>query len=105
MSKIIIGKNTLESLTTGMYADSFVVYREYIQNAVDSIDGACRENFITPDQGLVTINISKNHRCVEILDIGLGMPSIAAEETLTSTRISLTNFETSPSINYDPSGR
>lgn len=84
MSKIIIGKNTLESLTTGMYADSFVVYREYIQNAVDSIDGACRENFITPDQGLVTINISKNHRCVEILDNGLGVPSVSAEETLTS---------------------
>ena len=28
-----IGKNILENLTTGMYADSKVIYREYVQNA------------------------------------------------------------------------
>ena len=29
----VIGKNILENLTTGMYYDSKVIYREYIQNA------------------------------------------------------------------------
>ena len=38
--KIIIGKHTLESLTSGMYSDPYVVFREYIQNSVDSIDMA-----------------------------------------------------------------
>ena len=34
------GKNILDSLTTGMYSDSKVIYREYIQNACDQIDKA-----------------------------------------------------------------
>lgn len=29
-----VGKYTLESLTTGMYSDPKIVYREYIQNSV-----------------------------------------------------------------------
>ena len=33
-----IGKNILDNLTTGMYSDSRVIYREYIQNACDQID-------------------------------------------------------------------
>ena len=32
-----VGKYTLESLTTGMYSDPKIVYREYIQNSVDSL--------------------------------------------------------------------
>ena len=35
-----IGKYTLESLTTGMYSDPKIVYREYIQNSVDSLEEA-----------------------------------------------------------------
>lgn len=35
-----IGKNILDNLTTGMYSDSKVIYREYIQNACDQIDQA-----------------------------------------------------------------
>ena len=42
MSSIVIGKHTLESLTSGMYSDPYVVFREYIQNSVDSIDEAIR---------------------------------------------------------------
>ena len=40
--EIIIGKYTLESLTNGMYSNPLDLYREYIQNAVDSIDSARR---------------------------------------------------------------
>ena len=32
---IQVGKYTLESLTTGMYSDPKIIYREYIQNSVD----------------------------------------------------------------------
>ena len=42
-----VGKFTLESLTTGMYSDPRIVYREYIQNAVDSIEAAISENIIS----------------------------------------------------------
>ena len=40
MSKITIGKYTLESLTTGMYIDPLILFREYIQNSSDAIDDA-----------------------------------------------------------------
>ena len=36
----IIGKNVIENLTLGMYENSLMIYREYIQNAADSIDNA-----------------------------------------------------------------
>ena len=39
---IKIGKFTLETLTTGMYDSPKDIYREYIQNAVDSIDNAIK---------------------------------------------------------------
>ena len=42
MRSIVIGKHTLESLTSGMYSDPYVVFREYIQNSVDSVDEAIR---------------------------------------------------------------
>lgn len=35
-----VGKYTLESLTTGMYSYPKIVYREYIQNSVDSLEHA-----------------------------------------------------------------
>lgn len=35
-----VGKNILDNLTTGMYKDSRVIYREYVQNACDQIDKA-----------------------------------------------------------------
>ena len=37
---IQVGKYTLESLTTGMYSDPKIIYREYIQNSVDSLENA-----------------------------------------------------------------
>lgn len=40
MGEYIFGANILENLTTGMYQDSKVIYREYIQNACDQIDKA-----------------------------------------------------------------
>lgn len=38
--ELVIGKYTLESLTNGMYASPLDMYREYIQNSVDSCDDA-----------------------------------------------------------------
>lgn len=46
-----VGKNILDNLTTGMYSDSKVIYREYIQNACDQIDLAIREGILSADEG------------------------------------------------------
>ena len=75
MSSIIIGKHTLESLTSGMYSDSYVVFREYIQNSVDSIDEAVRLGVLTPG--------------------GLGIPSTDVEKALISIGNSKKSSESS----------
>lgn len=38
----------LENLTTGMYQDSKVIYRKYIQNACDQIDKAEQLGILRP---------------------------------------------------------
>lgn len=70
------GKNILENLTTGMYYDSKVIYREYIQNACDQIDKAVRENlFSDANEGTVDIAIDSKKRRVTITDNATGIPA------------------------------
>ena len=38
--EIVIGKDILELLSSSMYVDPMTIYREYAQNAADSIDEA-----------------------------------------------------------------
>lgn len=84
MSNIIIGKHTLESLTTGMYADPYVVFREYIQNAADAIDNAVRQNLLTKDSGEIVVHLSPTERSIVISDNGTGIRADEAEQTLIS---------------------
>jgi len=74
--EITIGKFTLDSLTTGMYSDSKMVYREYVQNSVDAIDQAIK-NKILPNRkaGKIDIYIDKNKKVVSIKDNGIGVSS------------------------------
>jgi len=81
---IIIGKHTLESLTSGMYADPFVVFREYIQNCVDSIDNALSQGVLKKGEDQITVRLSPLDKRIVIRDNGLGIPSSSAEKTLIS---------------------
>ena len=56
-----IGKNVIENLTTAMYENAYTVYREYIQNAADSIDKAIAEGLISENDAFIDIksNITK----------------------------------------------
>lgn len=71
----IIGKNILENLTTGMYSDSKVAYREYIQNACDQIDIAIEQGLIHKDDALVDIFIDKSKRYISVKDNATGVPA------------------------------
>ena len=55
--KLIVGKYTLESLTNGMYASPLDMYREYIQNAVDSFDIALEKKGISTERLRIDIDI------------------------------------------------
>lgn len=84
MSNIIIGKHTLESLTTGMYADPYVVFREYIQNAADAIDNAVRQGILLKNAAEIVIHLSPAERSIVISDNGTGLSADEAEHTLIS---------------------
>ena len=84
MNNIIIGKHTLESLTSGMYSDPYVVYREYIQNATDSIDDAFRQGILNPGEDSINIDINPSERRISIFDNGCGIQSNLAVKTLIS---------------------
>lgn len=77
-----VGKYTLESLTTGMYSDPKIVYREYIQNSVDSLEMAVANNLIEPQGMRIDIVINEEESAISIRDNGMGIPCAEAKETL-----------------------
>lgn len=68
-----VGKNILDNLTTGMYSDSKVIYREYIQNACDQIDSAISLGILADDEGYVDIFIDSKKRYISIKDNATGV--------------------------------
>lgn len=78
---IVIGKYTLESLTNGMYSDPLDLYREYIQNAVDSIDST-RQQGSGDEQFSIQIQVDKLAGTISIQDNGAGIPANSAVQTL-----------------------
>lgn len=77
-----IGKNILDNLTTGMYSDSRVIYREYIQNACDQIDLAVKKGIFSSKEGQVDILIDSAKRYISILDNATGVKSDSFIEDL-----------------------
>lgn len=82
MENIIIGKHTLESLTSGMYSDPFVIYREYIQNSADSIDEAIETGLLKLHQSKISVDINSSEKRIIISDNGIGINLDSAEHTL-----------------------
>jgi hypothetical protein len=82
---IVIGKDILELLSSAMYVDAMSIYREYIQNAADSIDEARQKSVLNPEEhGRVAVDIDLPSRTVCIRDNGIGIPSRAFVRRLTS---------------------
>lgn len=73
MSQILIGKYTLESLVMGMYSSSFDMFREYIQNSVDSIDAAKEKGIKAKNDFRIIINVDPILKRISILDNGTGI--------------------------------
>jgi hypothetical protein len=72
--EIVIGKDILELLSSSMYVDPMTIYREYIQNAADSIDEARVAGLLKPgDPNAVHIRIDVSARNVKIIDNGTGI--------------------------------
>ena len=74
---VTLGKDVLELLSTAMYVDPMVVYREYVQNAADAIDAARATKLLAPDEGQIDITIDPQGRTLRIRDNGAGLSSDA----------------------------
>lgn len=73
---IAVGKNILESLTVGMYADNKIIYREYIQNAADAIFEAANNGSLKNiNEGRIDITINRDKNKISIKDNGVGVAS------------------------------
>ncbi|AME03748.1 ATP-binding protein [Selenomonas sp. oral taxon 136] len=79
----VFGASILETLTTGMYKDPIIIYREYIQNACDAIDQAVREGLYEEQrQGSVHLFVDCDRRYVAIEDNGAGVPAAKFRRTV-----------------------
>lgn len=79
-----VGRQILEIVTAGMYSDPRMIYREFVQNAADSLDAAYESGVLKPGAGRIEISIDGAHRIVRIQDNGLGIPASEVEEKLGS---------------------
>ena len=91
MGEYVFGANILENLTTGMYKDSKVIYREYIQNACDQIDKAYDRELLCPGNpdslgnlgsGRIDIWLDTDKRTISIEDNATGICAADFEKTL-----------------------
>jgi hypothetical protein len=72
--EILVGKDILELLAGAMYADPLTIFREYVQNAADSIDVA-RDAGLEGDEELgVVITLDRTLRSIRIRDTGASIP-------------------------------
>lgn len=78
----LVGKDLLEQLMFSLYPDAETIYREYLQNACDSINEAAELGIIEKKDGHVSINIDKNYHTITIEDNGTGIKADEAEMTL-----------------------
>ena len=77
-----VGKYTLESLTTGMYSDPKIVYREYIQNSVDSLENALAIGLIERQSMRIDIIVDAENSYISIRDNGAGISHAESRATL-----------------------
>jgi hypothetical protein len=82
-SEVVVGKDILELLANAMYVDPLTIYREYIQNAADSIDEA-RQNGLNVNDPRVDIAIDHANRAVRIRDNGEGISNAEFVKRITS---------------------
>ena len=81
--KTQVGKNILQMLMFSLYPDEKTIYREYLQNACDSINEAISLNILpSPEFGCVSIHIDSQNKCIVIEDNGTGIKSSESEARL-----------------------
>jgi hypothetical protein len=87
-NRVIVGQQMLEIITSGMYDNPLMIYREYIQNAVDSIDSAVCQGLLEIEDGQISIDIDGRTRTVTVEDNGCGVSNSKVIDVLGSLGLS-----------------
>jgi hypothetical protein len=83
-----VGQQLFDVITSGMYDNPLMIYREYIQNSVDSIDSSCAVEHITPEKYDIRLDIDGGSREIIIEDRGPGLEADRAPHILRSVGLS-----------------
>lgn len=85
---VVVGKDILELLSSAMYVDPLSIFREYIQNAADSLDEATELGlFRNGSHPAIHITVDPAARSATVADTGAGVPRTSFVHTLTSIRL------------------
>ena len=95
MAETKIGKDLLKMLMFGLYPEPETIYREYVQNATDSLLQAIQLHIIENNEARINIEIDKTYNKIIIEDNGVGLKSDISESTLKNIAMS-----SKSSINY-----
>ena len=82
------GKQILDIITSGMYSNSLMAIREYVQNAVDAIDAAVHRGMMNTQDGRVDLQLEGGNRSISICDNGIGVTSSRVSDVLCSIGVS-----------------
>lgn len=103
-NSVIIGKNIIEILTTGMYHNPLVIFREYVQNSIDAIKEAVDIGILDDIfEGDVQVTIDKENRFIIFEDNGVGVSAKNSWGVLTS--IASSNKDRTKNLGFRGIGR
>jgi molecular chaperone HtpG len=83
-NSVVIGKDVLDLLAGSMYLNPLNIFREYIQNAADSIDQARDASLFVDTLPVVSISFDRAERTIRIRDNGIGIPGNEFNRRLTT---------------------
>ena len=76
MARFRIGLHLLETLTSALYDDPIILFREYVQNSIDAYNAAVnKDSSLLLENFCVDINIDTECRNITIIDNGYGISS------------------------------
>ena len=74
----IVGRQLFDVITSGMYDNPLMIFREYVQNAVDSIDLGIEQGSVLLEKAQILIQLHGHDRSITIQDNGLGLSNTDA---------------------------
>lgn len=80
--QVTVGHDILSLISSAMYVEPMIIYRELTQNAADAIDEAISNGTVKSGKGCVQLIIDPLHRQIAIRDNGIGVSNDAFVQTM-----------------------